>query len=222
MRLTLSARFLTLVAHQPLRDVDGRRLQALRRRPETATAIRSARAPRCGATAVSKNTRPVATSTRNGRSHHGCCCTTPLSLAVAFGIARRMTARKIITTTNVATAPRRMESNRKANKKKAATPAHVLTNQLVRDATREYAAQKAATAINPASVAIAACDAKSTPCSNARKTETGPDVSGRPAIAPLAVGPQRRPISVSAQMNNGVSASFIRSMSVTSVKRYFG
>src|ERR671936_237506 len=50
----------------------------------------------------------------------------------------------------------------------------------------------ATAAIDPA----AADAANAVPCSNARKSETGPEVNGSPTSQPEIDGPQRRPASV--------------------------
>lgn len=159
---------------------------------------------------------------RSGRSHFGGVKTTWYAPVPPFGISHKTIAKKKTTKMKVARRPKGARSKNDANVRNAAMPASALTIQFLRDAAIEYARQNAPTAIIPARVPIAALAAKIFPCSSARKTETGPEVSGKPATAPLTAGPQRRPINVSAAMSSGVSKSLIRRMSITSVDGVFG
>ncbi len=170
--------------------------------------------PSFGAIAVSKNTRLVAIPTRRGRSHFGGAKVATPSSTAGFGIAHKIIARKKATTMNIPARPSGRRSSNDANTKNAATPARALTIQFLREAVNVYAKQNAPTAINPASVPIAACAAKVFPCSIARKMETGPEVNGRPATAPLTAGPHRLPIKVKPATNNGVRRSLSRRMSI--------
>ncbi len=53
----------------------------------------------------------------------------------------------------------------------------------------------------------AARPANAGPYCSARKSETGPEVSGKPINSPLIVGPQRRPANVTTAMKKGVMTS---------------
>jgi len=57
---------------------------------------------------------------------------------------------------------------------------------------------------------MAARAAKAGPYCSARKTEMGPEVSGRPMSSPLNTGPQRRPARVTEPMKIGVMSSLNR------------
>src|SRR2546428_13983338 len=76
-----------------------------------------------------------------------------------------------------------------------------------RRAIAAYATAKAAEAATPPIDPAAAAAAKLVPCSSARKSETGPDVNGRPTSHPLIDGPKRRPTSVATAMSAGVTTS---------------
>ncbi|MDQ2806513.1 MAG: hypothetical protein M3Z04_06295 [Chloroflexota bacterium] len=62
--------------------------------------------------------------------------------------------------------------------------------------------------IRPSMMPTAACAANTWPCSSARNSTTGAEVSGSPTSQPLTSGPQRRPARLTPTINNGVSTSF--------------
>ncbi|MDR0826301.1 MAG: hypothetical protein LBN33_00245 [Desulfovibrio sp.] len=68
--------------------------------------------------------------------------------------------------------------------------------------------QKKTTAIAPKRELCADSAAKVLSCSRARKTDIGPEVSGKPTSKPLTTGPQRLAVRVTMAIISGVRVSF--------------
>ena len=59
-------------------------------------------------------------------------------------------------------------------------------------------------ASTPSRVLNEAAAEKAAPCSSVRKNETGPEMSGKPAITPPTKAPQRRAASRQSRISRGV------------------
>ena len=86
------------------------------------------------------------------------------------------------------------------------------TGQLHRRASAAYAVAKKACPTVPSSEPDAAACEKVAPCSIARNTAMGPDVSGSPTSQPPVACPNRRLTSVATRMSVGVVKSLKRRM----------
>ena len=164
--------------------------------------------PNTAAVAVRRSTSAVATAILRGTSQRG---------AGGAPSAPRMIGRHRKASRLTATVPPAVGPSARGTRLKSAAPARYAAipaavarvQERVRE-RRAYTTQKQATPTRPASVPTAARAANPGPCSRARNTETGPDVSGSPASQPPTAGPHRRPASVTAAMKSGVSTTFAR------------
>src|SRR5437016_3056983 len=164
--------------------------------------------PSTAAVPVRRSTSAVATAILRGTSQRGAGG----ALSALRLIGRYRNASRLTATVPPAVGPSARGTRLKsaAPARYAAIPAAVARVQERVRERRAYTTQKQATPTRPASVPTAARAANPGPCSRARNTETGPDVSGSPASQPPTAGPHRRPASVAAAMRSGVSTTFAR------------